>query len=633
MRLFSFCRLTLPVILLFCTLQQESAAQNPFIFETMVHEAPTSMFGSQAWFDLDGDGDLDIIQSGNDDNLSILENASTISINESIFSTESETGVITPWISYQSSQLPGDPLWLGDIVWADVDGDGDHDLVMTGTEDTAAPVSPTTQVLIRDGSVFSASAIDLPGVYAGSADAADVDADGDQDLLFSGLSATGDPVSILHLNTGGGSYTTVNDPIPGYANGSIEFGDYDVDGDQDILAMGRKIDGTLSVDVYANDGAGAFSLDHTVSTDLSFGSARWGDYNADGLPDILISGGRISPNILDGALQVHLQGNGFSTVQSELPGAAAGSAEWADFDNDGDLDVIVAGGKFLIGDTSIGRLYEQGANGLLRHVSNFSSPFPASVQVGDMDGDADIDLSIAGLGNRKRAALIQYRNTSRLVNHPPTIPVANSATVDGGVVTLSWSASEDVEVSSDALTYALRVGTAPGASDVMIAASTTDDGHRLYARHGNAGHNTRWTLDLPNGTYYWSVQAVDNSYTGSPFSTEGSFTITESGKGVATGTDNPADQFSTGLTTTYPNPFTQTTTVGYEMTSPGNVSIAVYNVLGQKVRTLLDGSVSSGPGEISWDGRGDNGARAGAGVYLLRFESGDVLRTSSVVLN
>lgn len=633
MRLPAICSSTLPVILLLCIMPRESVAQNPFVFETMLHETSTTMFGSQSWFDVDGDGRVDVIQFGNEDNLSMLDNTSTLSITQSIFSSESETGSIIPGISYQTQQLPGVAMWFGDIVWADVDGDGDHDLVMLGTTDTAEPYSPSTQVLVREGTSFSVSAIDLAGVYAGSADASDVDGDGDTDLLFSGLSAAGEPVSILHLNAGGGVYTRVDNPIPGYAHGSLEFADYDSDGDHDVLAMGRTIDGTVSVDVFSNDGTGTFSLDHTISTDITFGKARWGDYNSDGDPDILISGGRLSPNILDGVLQVHLQNNGFSTVQTELPGAAMGAAEWADFDNDGDMDVIVAGGKFLVGDQSIGRLYQQGANGLLQHVSNFSSPFPASVQIGDLDGDADMDLSITGLGNRKRAALIQYRNTTRLVNHPPTVPAANGATVDGGEVTLSWSASEDVEVSSEALTYAVRVGTSPGSSDVMIAASTVDDGYRLYARHGNVGHNTRWTLDLPNGTYYWSVQAVDNSYVGSPFSTEGSFTITESGKGIATGTDDPAGQFNTGLTTAYPNPFSNTTTVGYEMTAPGTVSIAVYNVLGQRVRTLLDGSVSSGPGEISWDGRGENGTRAGAGVYLLRFESGDILRTSSVVLN
>ncbi len=52
------------------------------------------------------------------------------------------------------------------------------------------------------------------------------------------------------------------------------------------------------------------------------------------------------------------------------------------------------------------------------------------------------------------------------------------------------------------------------------------DGTRLLPQMGNAGERTSYTLkDLPAGTYYWSVQAIDNGFAGSTFSSEGMFTV------------------------------------------------------------------------------------------------------------
>lgn len=70
-----------------------------------------------------------------------------------------------------------------------------------------------------------------------------------------------------------------------------------------------------------------------------------------------------------------------------------------------------------------------------------------------------------------------------------------------------------------------------------------------------------------------------------------------------------------------PNPFSASTTIRCELPAAGRVRIAVYNIAGQQVRTLVDAGLPAGKYHIVWDGQGDRGAPARAGVYLLRVQT------------
>lgn len=82
----------------------------------------------------------------------------------------------------------------------------------------------------------------------------------------------------------------------------------------------------------------------------------------------------------------------------------------------------------------------------------------------------------------------------------------------------------------------------------------------------------------------------------------------------------------------WPNPFKQTTTIRYQLTTGCRVSLAVYNVLGQRVRILADGAREAGRHSVVWDGRDGAGRRLGSGVYLCRFEAGGVSSTVRMAL-
>ncbi len=71
-----------------------------------------------------------------------------------------------------------------------------------------------------------------------------------------------------------------------------------------------------------------------------------------------------------------------------------------------------------------------------------------------------------------------------------------------------------------------------------------------------------------------------------------------------------------------PNPFGRSTAITYQLPAAGIVRLAVYNVAGQKVRTLADGPWAAGRHEARWDGRDEQGAEVGAGMYYYRIETG-----------
>ncbi|RQW07723.1 MAG: T9SS C-terminal target domain-containing protein, partial [Calditrichaeota bacterium] len=71
----------------------------------------------------------------------------------------------------------------------------------------------------------------------------------------------------------------------------------------------------------------------------------------------------------------------------------------------------------------------------------------------------------------------------------------------------------------------------------------------------------------------------------------------------------------------YPNPFNPETTIKYSLPEENNVELVVYNLLGQKVKTLVLQRQRAGYHSIAWDGRNDNGAEAGAGVYVYRLKA------------
>lgn len=77
------------------------------------------------------------------------------------------------------------------------------------------------------------------------------------------------------------------------------------------------------------------------------------------------------------------------------------------------------------------------------------------------------------------------------------------------------------------------------------------------------------------------------------------------------------------LSQNYPNPFNPNTEIVYSIPKSGHVSLSIYNVLGQRVRTLVDREKPAGMHRVTWDGTGDNGDMVATGIYLYQLRTGE----------
>ncbi len=87
-----------------------------------------------------------------------------------------------------------------------------------------------------------------------------------------------------------------------------------------------------------------------------------------------------------------------------------------------------------------------------------------------------------------------------------------------------------------------------------------------------------------------------------------------------------------GLQQNYPNPFNPSTEISFTLAEAGHVRLEVFNVMGQKVATLVDGYRASGPHTAVWDGRTVSGDPASSGVYFYRLETGSFADTRKMML-
>lgn len=88
----------------------------------------------------------------------------------------------------------------------------------------------------------------------------------------------------------------------------------------------------------------------------------------------------------------------------------------------------------------------------------------------------------------------------------------------------------------------------------------------------------------------------------------------------------------TSLGANFPNPFRSSTQGTFALATGGHVSLEVFNVRGQLVRTLVDGRRGAGRHEFNWDGRNQQGAPAASGSYFYRLRHGDVTQTRRMIL-
>jgi hypothetical protein len=536
----------------------------------------TAGSSDMAWGDVDADGDLDLAL-GTDGSTVIYRNDSSVFV-------LSDTDL--PGYMEENSQADFD---LHSITWADFDNDGDLDLLIPSVPDYTT-FSYRTALMRNDGPnatggwIFNETDTVFAPAWHAQSSWADYDSDGDLDLLLMNIAPLTDEGFIRrYRNDGNGNFT--GEDILGslsIEHGEGQWGDYDGDGDLDIMVAGnlKETNGTLTpiaLRIYRNDNENYIPVE-VISNPYSegwfdFTAATWADYDSDGDMDILVSGNYNSGTQIEGRARIYFNTNGiFTDSGNELPspraaGDRGGTFSWLDIDGEGDLDYFIAGQYFV-----------PGGNGLV---------------------EAQMHL---------------YRNDAPGQNSAPLAPAGLSVTLlSDSSVLLSWLPGIDDHTASNALTYEIKIFR----DNVPVNPS------RHIPEPGNVSAVTEWLLTgLPSGNYQWTLSAIDAAYIGSPVAT-GQFSM-----GITS-----ADGISMNLPQDYrlgqnfPNPFSQMTTLGYSIPRDGMVSLKVYNMQGDEVVQLAGGIQKAGNYEVSLDAAGLTN-----GVYYCRMQAGDFLTTRKMII-
>ena len=470
---------------------------------------------SAEWGDYDNDGDLDLLLVGTDD----TQNYAKIYRNERSDGSDVFTDVTAAGLQ---------AVINGPVTWGDYDNDGDLDVLLTGYDGGSTNFSI---VYRNDGSgVFTDLELDLVPMGSGSVDWGDYDNDGDLDIFMTGWNGT-TSYAIIY-NNDDGNFVDIEAGLPGVRTGSCFWGDYDNDGDLDILLSGWN-----GVNTYAqifNNDDGEFT-DIDAGLNLVNGSAAWGDYDGDGDLD-LISTGYKAGNPYSTYLYRN-DNSSFVEVNSGLPGVSQSSVAWGDYDNDGDLDLLLNGWDGTNRHTDI---FQNNAGAFTAINAGLPAVRAGALAWGDYDNDGDLDIFLSGQDVDLTYHSNIYRNDGETTNTSPQRPTNLTSSISGADVILSWDAASDSETPTPGLTYNLRIGTTPKGEEIKTSHSDPTTGFRELTLPGNVQNVTSWTIHgLADGDYNWSVQTIDNAFVGSSFAPEQSFgvgslpsAITEAASGI-----------------------------------------------------------------------------------------------------
>jgi hypothetical protein len=452
-------------------------------------------FNGLAWADYDNDEDLDLL---------VVRDFNA----GSVFRNDGTNGFVRGITGLRAVARAA-------VAWGDYDNDAFVDLIIGGYPYDAGGPPPTLYRNVN-GTSFLQVVSSFKWNDYGSLAWGDPDKDGDLDLLLAGTDIAFAPTTVLYRN----ERTTFRERPAGLTpvRSLGAWLDYDGDGWIDILLAGatNSSPDSPSLSLYRNNHAGGFEK---VESGLPQTGLRHSvaicDFDGDGDPDLAIS---------DETTRVYRNVAGmFERLDQSFPSVGyKGSVTWADYDNDGRPDLAVAVNTTLsINTNDFVYLFRNTGSGF-ENGPVITFPRPHTAIWGDYDNDGDLDLVVQNLGQTTTL----FRNNATTANQRPAPPSSLGALVSSNDVVLSWVAGSDRETPSTGLTYNVRVGRTPGGNEV-VSCHSSPAGFRRLPEAGNAGSRLdKLVRNLARGTYHWSVQSVDSGSAGSAFAPEATFTVT-----------------------------------------------------------------------------------------------------------
>lgn len=498
-------------------------------------------------------------------------------------------------------------------LWGDIDNDGLPELYLAGIKEQNLLFLNRGEEGFTD---ITASAYVGDSNHTEAIAWLDYNQDGFLDIFVFNRSAN----NALYVNLQDNTFVNAmgRAGITGNINAmGLAVADYDNDGDQDIYLV---YDGNQANNLYKNNGDGTFT-DVAVGAGVALkaqGMApAFGDFNNDGYLDIYIT--NLGKNVL-----YQNMGNGTFTDVSKSAGVQdigmGWGLTWLDYDNDGYLDLYVSNASSFNSPPDPNVLYHNNGDQTFSIVNQNDPTNSLASSYGsacaDINNDGYLDLAITNEGGRNELFLNNGGSNNWL--KIKLVGTASNRDAIGARITIRANNNTQIrEISGGSGWFSQN------SSIVHFGLNDSETVDEI---------EIRW----PSGL----VETFNNTQANNLLKiVEGESRITSVRERNNFKNEKPGD-FSLGQN--YPNPFyadasnkrkagtTLQYRIGRSITS--NTTITVYNILGQKIRTLVNRLHLPGIYTVQWDSRDAADLPVSNGIYLIKMNYGGFTQTRQVLL-
>lgn len=541
------------------------------------------------WIDVDGDRDLDLF----------ISNGPKDGENNFLYKNDGKGGF---------TRVTGDPIVQDGkpsdgATWADFDNDGDADCFVANwygannllykNKGNGAFDQVLTGNLVTDGG------------FSETASWGDFDNDGRLDLYVT--NSDGDKKNFLYKNKGDGSFERITTGSPvtdALFSRSVNWTDYNNDGHLDLFVTNES---NQPENLYRNLGPTSVNTfqkltgSPLVTNGGSTMSSSWGDYDNDGDLDVFLANDQA-----DDALFENKGGGTFSKVTTGPVVTSGGNSfgsQWADVDNDGDLDLFVTnafwGGpwrNFLFINNGAGQFSRDTAE-----VVSKDEGWSYGCAFGDYDRDGDLDLAVATCYNASQTDYLYENHASETANHWLSVELTGT------------------QSNRSAIGAKVRLKANIGGKQVEqlreISAQSGYCGQNQLAAHFGLGD----AAQIESITVQWS-SGLEELVGNQP--ADQHLRIVE-GKGVVGLVEPNGGVPGLTLLPPAPNPFGDSVQCRFELAEAAQLRVEVSNAEGKLLRLLTSATFHAGSHTLLWDGKTAVGDTAPAGHYVVTFRQGE----------
>ena len=447
--------------------------------------------------------------------------------------------------------------------------------------------------------------ITTPGEVWGSVAVGDLEGDGDTDIVFGSKNDT-----VYAFSSEGQRVYARDLGSPVLTNPAL----VDLNGDGQLETVIGAMNGSLSI--LAPDGSDADRSPLTLGGPIFAGPAV-ADLDGNGIKDVIW--GSTDRNVYAVS---SLTGESLFGFPFTAGGMVVSAPAVADLDEDGDEELIFG--------CDDGKLYVLDHLGEEQFTVNSGQAIRTSPAIGDVDTDGRIDIVFAS----KSGQIYAVDRDGQILSGWPYQA--------GGFVESSPAL---IDLNGDGLTEVIfgtadeRLQMVSGDGSLLDDYPTPETG-AIYSSPCvgflDGDDDLEIILGTPSGLSVWDYKIASQDpgfwtmYRGNPQRTGYYGDIQATGVDASTAEVRIPGRFS--LAQNYPNPFNAQTLIEFEVAEKGDVSLEVFNILGQKVRTLIKDLRPAGNYQIIWDGKDHGGIPVASGIYFYRLRSGQRVQTKRMVL-